>query len=56
MGANGEAAAATIERENPRVNAIVLPDGSATTRDFRCDRVWVFVNTCGIVVRTPTIG
>ncbi|PWA46627.1 proteinase inhibitor I13 [Artemisia annua] len=55
VGATGEAAAATIERENPLVNAIVLLDGTPTTRDFRCDRVWVWVNSSGIVLRPPRI-
>ncbi|KAD3338338.1 hypothetical protein E3N88_33859 [Mikania micrantha] len=55
VGADGEAAAATIERQNPRVNAIVILDGTGTTRDFRCDRVWVWVNSDGVVIRTPII-
>ncbi|PWA72408.1 hypothetical protein CTI12_AA270950 [Artemisia annua] len=56
VGAKGEDAAATIERENPLVHAIVLLEGSPITLDFRCDRVWVFVDSCGIVDQTPTIG
>ncbi|KAL3849943.1 hypothetical protein ACJIZ3_011825 [Penstemon smallii] len=55
VGAKGEAAAAVIERENPHVNAIVLKDGTPVTRDFRCDRVWVWVDKHGIVVRPPRI-
>ncbi|KAJ0621106.1 putative proteinase inhibitor I13, potato inhibitor I [Helianthus annuus] len=55
VGAKGEAAAATIEKENPLVNAIVILEGTATTRDFRCDRVWVWVNHKGVVTRTPII-
>ncbi|KAK9057366.1 hypothetical protein SSX86_022201 [Deinandra increscens subsp. villosa] len=35
VGSTGDAAAATIEKENPRVDAIVLLDGTPTTRDFR---------------------
>ncbi|KAJ0946531.1 putative proteinase inhibitor I13, potato inhibitor I [Helianthus annuus] len=54
-GAKGEAAAATIEKENPLVNAIVILEGTPTTRDFRCDRVWVWVNDKGVVTRTPII-
>lgn len=56
MGATGGAAAKKIEKENPRVDAIVLLDGTPTTRDFRCDRVWVWVNSSGVVIRTPKIG
>ncbi|KAK9930138.1 hypothetical protein M0R45_027192 [Rubus argutus] len=40
VGATGKAAKKKIERENPQVHAIVLEEGSATTRDRRCDRVW----------------
>ncbi|KAI3526646.1 hypothetical protein L1887_05906 [Cichorium endivia] len=56
VGENGQAAAAKIEKENPRVDAIVLLDGTPTTRDFRCDRVWVWVNSSGVVLRSPKIG
>ncbi|CAH1439337.1 unnamed protein product [Lactuca virosa] len=56
VGANGGAAAATIERENPRVDAMVILDGTPTTGDFRCDRVRVWVNSSGVVLRTPRIG
>lgn len=55
VGASGEAAAAVIERQNPNVHAIILKVGTPTTRDFRCDRVWVWVNDYGVVVRTPII-
>lgn len=53
---DGEEAAAVIERENGNVNAIVVRDGTSVTDDFRCDRVWVWVNRYGAVVRVPTIG
>ncbi|KAG8389244.1 hypothetical protein BUALT_Bualt02G0208700 [Buddleja alternifolia] len=56
VGANGEEAATVIERENRNVNAIVLKDGTPVTGDFRCDRVWVWVNDYGVVIRTPRVG
>nr|XP_043634403.1 glu S.griseus protease inhibitor-like [Erigeron canadensis] len=56
VGESGEAAAAKIEKQNPRVDAIVLRDGTPTTTDFRCDRVWVWVDSYGVVIRTPNIG
>ncbi|GMI66464.1 hypothetical protein like AT2G38870 [Hibiscus trionum] len=58
VGTNGESAKTTIERENPNVGAIVLRDGTSVTGDFRCDRVWVWVNRNGngLVVRAPRIG
>ncbi|KAI7726525.1 hypothetical protein M8C21_016215 [Ambrosia artemisiifolia] len=56
VGERGVDAAATIERENRRVDAVVIPEGSFVTADFRCDRVRVWVNSNGVVVRTPSIG
>ncbi|KAK7345803.1 hypothetical protein VNO77_16414 [Canavalia gladiata] len=56
VGANGEVAAAKIERENERVRAIVVLDGSLVKMDFRCNRVWVWVNKQGFVIRVPKIG
>ncbi|KAI3913585.1 hypothetical protein MKW92_043241 [Papaver armeniacum] len=56
VGYNGETAARIIERQNRNVNASVLLEGTPTNLDFRCDRVWVFVNKAGKVVETPTIG
>ncbi|CAK9167957.1 unnamed protein product [Ilex paraguariensis] len=55
LGTPGETAAATIERENPSVNAVIVEVGSTVTTDIRCDRVRVWVNTNGIVTRVPVI-
>ncbi|KAG6391434.1 hypothetical protein SASPL_149188 [Salvia splendens] len=55
VGKKGEEVAVVIESENPYVKAIVLKDGTPVTKDFRCDRVWVWVDDCGYVVRTPII-
>lgn len=46
----------TIERENPAVNAIIVSIGESVTGDFRCDRVWVWVDKAGIVQEVPKIG
>ncbi|KNA20991.1 hypothetical protein SOVF_047420 [Spinacia oleracea] len=57
VGENGERAAEIIREENPNVTqTTVLPDGTPVILDFRCDRVWIFVDCHGNVVRTPTIG
>ncbi|WOG94268.1 hypothetical protein DCAR_0313561 [Daucus carota subsp. sativus] len=56
VGKEGHIAAATVERENRHVRATVMREGSPTTQDFRCDRVWVVVNNRGIVVSPPHIG
>ncbi|PON95047.1 Proteinase inhibitor [Trema orientale] len=55
-GANGEEAAKTIEQENKNVEAIVILEGTPVTKDFRCDRVWVWVNDYGTVVEVPRVG
>ncbi|KAI3668058.1 hypothetical protein L6452_43133 [Arctium lappa] len=55
VGKNGEDAAVKIEQENPHVHAIVILDGTPVTKDFRCDRVRVWVDCHGTVIRTPII-
>ncbi|GMI66468.1 hypothetical protein like AT2G38870 [Hibiscus trionum] len=56
VGTKGESAKETIEKENSDLNVVVLQDGSATTKDLRPDRVRVFVDENGLVVRAPIIG
>ncbi|XP_018435010.1 protease inhibitor HPI [Raphanus sativus] len=56
LGTNGDFAASVIERENSRVDAMVILDGTPVTGDFRCDRVRVRVNRNRIVVQIPTTG
>ncbi|VVB03255.1 unnamed protein product [Arabis nemorensis] len=56
LGKRGDYAASVIERENPRVDAVVILEGSPVTGDFRCDRVRVWVNSHGIVDRIPASG
>uniref|UniRef100_A0A6N2N3C0 Uncharacterized protein n=1 Tax=Salix viminalis TaxID=40686 RepID=A0A6N2N3C0_SALVM len=53
---DGKSAAATIERENPLVKPIIVPEGSGVIENFRCDRVWVWVDKYGIVYIVPVIG
>ncbi|KAJ6431263.1 hypothetical protein OIU84_018699 [Salix udensis] len=56
LGAEGKVAAAWIERENHLVKAKIVPEGSAVIQDFRCDRVWVWVDKNNVVYRVPSIG
>ncbi|KAK4586178.1 hypothetical protein RGQ29_023397 [Quercus rubra] len=58
VGVQGTVAEATIERENPSVDAIIVEERSVVPQDFRarCDRVWVWVDKNGIVTRVPVIG
>ncbi|KAH7522165.1 hypothetical protein FEM48_Zijuj07G0109300 [Ziziphus jujuba var. spinosa] len=56
VGKEGKEAEQTIERENPLVNAIIVDEDTVVPANFRCDRVWVWVNASGIVIRVPIIG
>ncbi|ESW10373.1 hypothetical protein PHAVU_009G203600 [Phaseolus vulgaris] len=56
VGINGETATQIIVKENPRVEALTVPEGSFVSTDFRCDRVRVFVNYKNTVTRVPNIG
>ncbi|XP_058222201.1 proteinase inhibitor-like [Rhododendron vialii] len=56
VGAQGETAAATIERENSLVSAAVLLEGTPVIRNFDCTRVWVWVDEDGVVTKVPKIG
>ncbi|CAN1131470.1 Proteinase inhibitor [Linum perenne] len=56
LGRNGDAAAAVVERENRRVDAVVVREGTPVTADFRCDRVRVWVNDDRVVTSVPRIG
>ncbi|KAJ4840560.1 hypothetical protein Tsubulata_011028 [Turnera subulata] len=56
QGARGEAAVKKIEKQNPYVDAVIVPEGSFVTQDFRCDRVRVWVDKHGIVIGVPHIG
>ncbi|KAI3864252.1 hypothetical protein MKX03_019145 [Papaver bracteatum] len=57
LGVYGETAAATIKRENPYVDrAVLVPEGSAVTADWRCNRVFIWINKAGYVYEIPTIG
>ncbi|PON95051.1 Proteinase inhibitor [Trema orientale] len=57
VGMNGEEAAAIIMRENPKVTAVVVKEGTKVTMEFSCERVRVWVDKInGIVKETPHIG
>lgn len=53
---DGDEAAEKIERENEKVNAIVVPEGSLVPMNFKCTRVWVWVDKERKVFRVPKIG
>ena len=62
MGKTGEETKELITAEwtptlepGQTIQVIVLPEGSMVTRDYRLDRVRIFVNDAGIVVREPRV-
>ena len=57
VGTPGTDAKAVIEKENPCLTQVtILLKGSPIIKDFRLDRVWIFVDDKGDVVATPRIG
>lgn len=44
VGKNVEEAKNTILESDPSINIVVLPEGSPVTRDFRINRVRIFVD------------
>ncbi|KAF3436191.1 hypothetical protein FNV43_RR23283 [Rhamnella rubrinervis] len=56
LGAKGEDAEKKIEKENHNVDAVVILEGTPVTKDYRCNRVRVWVNRSGIVTEVPRIG
>ena len=56
MGQYGKIAEKIIEKENPRVDAIIVKVGTGVIENFSFNRVWVWVDDRGIVAQTPEIG
>jgi len=57
VGTNGEEAVLVIKRENSTlVNVHTVPEGSIVTRDWREDRVRVFIDGSGNVTSVPNVG
>ena len=57
VGATGEEAKQQIEEERSDLERVeVIPEGAPVTRDFRIDRVRIFVDAEGRVVRIPKVG
>ena len=57
VGKNGQDSIATIQADNSDVsNVHVVAEGAMVTMDVRMDRVRVFVNAEGNIVKNPSIG
>ncbi len=57
VGKTGEEAKEVILNSGAGVDDVqIIPDGSMVTMDYRQDRVRIFVDANGIVVRAPMVG
>jgi hypothetical protein len=55
-GMDGEEAKAMLKSEYPSLSIQLLPENSIVTMDYREDRVRLFVDKGGKVVKVPMIG
>ncbi|CAN6439447.1 unnamed protein product [Victoria cruziana] len=57
VGRDGSTAEAIIKAENPYVTTVdIVPKGSSVIHDFRCDRVFVWVDANNTIYLTPRTG
>jgi hypothetical protein len=56
VGLSGEAAKEKVLHDDPNANVQVMPENSPCTRDYRLNRVRIFVNADGVVVSPPRRG
>ena len=56
VGMDGEEAKAKLQELEPEKNIILVPAGSGVTRDYRPNRIRIFLDKDGKVTRTPIIG
>jgi hypothetical protein len=56
VGLSGDAAKTRLEQERPGMEVQVVPDGSMVTMDYREDRVRIYTDGQGQVVKAPRIG
>jgi hypothetical protein len=56
VGLSGEAAKEKVLQDDPNANVQVIPENSPCTRDYRLNRVRIFVNADGVVVSPPRRG
>ncbi|KAK1297733.1 hypothetical protein QJS10_CPB15g02000 [Acorus calamus] len=56
VGVKGDVAVATIKAENPSLDVFTIKKGTIITKEFRSDRIRVWVDECGVVYEAPHIG
>ncbi|VVB02535.1 unnamed protein product [Arabis nemorensis] len=55
-GKKGEMVKRTIEKENPNVTVVIVPQGIIGIPDFCCNRVRLYLDSNGNVFNIPQIG
>ena len=56
VGLDGNVALETIRNQDASLNVVIVGENKPVTRDYRFDRVRIFVNENNIVVREPRTG
>lgn len=56
VGKEGIEVVTTIKEEHPDFQVVIVKDGMMVTQDFRLDRVRIWVDENGKVLRVPRVG
>ncbi|KAK3416392.1 hypothetical protein EUGRSUZ_H02107 [Eucalyptus grandis] len=56
VGVNGAKAKLIIENENKRVTGVIQLERTPHSLDICCNRVFIWVDNKGNIVKVPTIG
>jgi hypothetical protein len=56
VGLSGQEAEERVKNDDPTVQTQVLDQNAPCTRDFRMNRVRIFINGEGVVVKAPRRG
>lgn len=56
LGRDGEEAAAVVRGDVPHCRVSIVREDAPVTRDYRADRVRLFVDGDGRIARVPRVG
>jgi hypothetical protein len=56
VGKDGNEVLNTIKEEHPDFQVIIVKDGMMVTQDYRLDRIRIWVDGNGMVLRAPRAG
>jgi hypothetical protein len=56
LGIKGDCAAKIINNQRKDLKCFIIKQGSVLTKDYRTDRVRIFVDVNNNVIRAPSIG